>query len=666
MSTPNTFEFKTETKKLLDLMIHSVYSHKEIFLRELISNASDALDKLRFEALTHDQLREQTQDLHIRLDPDPGRKVLAIHDNGIGMTRDEVIQYIGTIAKSGTTEWAKMLKDGKAAPTGADGKEQPFSPELIGQFGVGFYSCFMVAKEVWLVTRKAGETGSVEWRSTGDGTYTITETTRETPGTSIYLSLKDAPKDGEEGEGEEFQDFTAEWTLRELVKKYSDFVAYPIKMRTSRTQIERGPDGKAKEGGKEETVVEDVTLNSMKAIWTRPEKDVTPEEYKEFYKHISHDWNEPLHWITYRAEGTTSEFRALVYLPTKAGPGLMLHDTHKGVHLYIKRVFIMSDCKELIPEYLRFVRGVIDSEDLSLNISREILQQNKQILAIKRSVTKKVLDTLKKMRADDKEKFRTFWSEFGSLLKEGLFKNPEDKDKLLEVCVFDSTASKDEKTTLEEYVGRMKPDQKEIYFLTGESRSAVEASPHLERLRDRGYEVLLLSDPVDEVWVQFCWDFQGKRLKSIGKGDVELGTEDERKKIEEEKKQKETEYKSLFDCLKGSLEEHVKEVRLSTRLTSSPACLVGDQGDMSPHLEQLLKASGQDVPKTKRILEVNAEHTIVKKLRGIFEKDKADARLKDYAELLFGQAVLAEGGKLPDPAAFSRKMADLMMKALEG
>lgn len=655
MSAETTFEFKTEAKQLLDLMIHSVYSHREIFLRELISNASDALDKLRFEALTRDELRKFTTDQHIRLEVNAKDRTLTISDNGIGMNKDDLVNFLGTIAKSGTRDFLKTVKEAKDKAAGL--------PELIGQFGVGFYSSFMVADRVEVVTRKAGEEQGWFWKSGGDGTFSITEGNRFEPGTTVTLHLKAEPESGTEDDAEEPQDFTAEWTIREVVKKYSDFVAYPIKMKTERKEYERDAEGKVKEGTEPKTVIEDQTLNSMKAIWLRPEKEVTEQEYKEFYKHISHDWNEPLKWIGFRAEGTSNEFKALLYLPEKAGHTMFVREAQRGIQLYIKRVFIMSDCKDLIPEYLRFVRGVVDSEDLSLNISREILQQNRQIQNIRKALTRKVLDAVKGLRNDQAEKFATFWKEFGLIIKEGLFKEPGDRDRLFDACVFASTNSPTALTTMDEYVSRMKESQDTIYFMTGETRQILESSPHLEAFREKGYEVLLLTDPVDEVWTQFVTDFKGKKFKSVGKGAVELGSEEERKKAEEELKSKESSCKTVLGFLKEKLSEHVKEVRLSSRLTSSAACLVGETHDMSPHLEQLLKASGQEVPKVKRILELNPNHEILERLTNMHQANPGDSRLADYAVLLYGQAVLAEGGKLPDPALFSRKVAELMLKA---
>jgi molecular chaperone HtpG len=650
MSGKETFQFQTETKELLELMVHSVYSHKEIFLRELISNASDALDKLRLEALTREELRDLATDLHIRLERDTEARTLTVQDNGIGMTRDEIVSFIGTIAKSGTRDFSKLLKESK--------EKSGASAELIGQFGVGFYSSFMVADRVRLTTRKAGEAQTWVWESTGDGKFTIEAGNRESHGTSVTLFLK------KESEDEGVQDFVDEWAISDLVKKYSDFVGYPIRMKTERKEMERDENGKAKEGGAEKVIVEEKTLNSMKAIWTKAEKDVTEDEYKEFYKHISHDWNEPLKWIPYRAEGATNDFRSLIYIPSKAQPDVFMDEKARGIHLYIKRVFIMNDCKDLIPEYMRFIKGVVDSEDLSLNISREILQQNRQIQNIRGALTRKVLDTLKGLRLNEKEKFLSFWGEFGKLLKEGLFKEPGDRERLFDVCLFQSTHSASELTTLGEYVDRMKPDQEAIYFLSGESRKAIENSPHLEAFKEKDYEVLLLTDPVDEIWVQFVWDFKSKRFQSAGKGKVELGSEEERKKAEESKKEKETTCKSLLEFFQQKLADHVKEVRLSSRLTSSPVCLVTDSSDMSPNLEALLKASGKDVPAVKRILELNPTHPLLDKLQKMYQDNKENPKLADYAQLLYGQAVLAEGGKLPDPGTFNQKLSELLVMAL--
>ncbi len=648
--TQETRQFQTEARQLLDLMIHSVYSHKEIFLRELISNASDALDKLRFEALKNTDLAEFTNDPHIRLTPDKEARTLTISDNGIGMSRDEVIEYIGTIAKSGSREYLKLLQEAK--------KSDELPPELIGQFGVGFYSSFMVADKVTMITRRAGEQHATRWESTGDGSYTLDDDQRDVPGTTITLHLIDADEE------ESLDDFTEEWVIKRTVKKYSDFVNYPIKMEVERTEMEKDEDGKPKEDGKEIKKVEDETLNSMKAIWTRPESEVSDEEYTEFYKHISHDWTEPMERINFKAEGL-SEFRALLFIPSHAPFDLWMRDTdNHGVHLYIKRVFIMQDCKELIPEYLRFVKGVVDSEDLSLNISREILQQNRQVQTIRKGVVRKVLDTLGDMLEKDREKYTKFWDEFGRALKEGIFSDDRNREKILDLCLFNSTHDDEKKTTLAEYMERMPEGQDAIYYLTGESLDVVRKSPHLEAFREKGYEVLLLTEPVDEVWVQSVFDFKEKKFQSVGKGEVKLGSEEEQKKAEEDLKEKKEAYSALMEQMKKQLDEYIKEVRLSSRLTSSPACLVGDTMDMTPQMEQLLRASGQQVPTQKRILELNPKHPVLEKLKAIVESDKDSEMVKDYAELLHGQALLAEGQPLPDATRFNEVLNKLMTRGL--
>lgn len=646
-----TYEFKTEARQLLDLMIHSVYSHREIFLRELISNASDALDKLKFNSLTNENLRNIAEDLHIRLTADSKNRTLTISDNGIGMTHDEIIDYIGTIAKSGTGEFAELLKKANEKKEGL--------PELIGQFGVGFYSSFMVADKVELISRKAGEEKAWKWSSSGEGNYSIEEASLDHQGTSVILHLKPENKDDED-----FQDFTQEWVLRQVVKKYSDFVGYPIKMQVERTKIDRDENGKPKEGAKEETIIEDEVLNSMKAIWLRPEKEVSDEEYREFYKHISHDWNAPLKWINFRAEGTSNEFTSLLFLPEKPGFDLFMPNSKHGINLYVKRVFIMNDCEDLIPDYLRFVKGVVDSENLSLNISREILQHDRLIQTIRKSITRKVLDTLKKMLGEDRNKYIEFWKQFGAVIKEGLFKEPGNSEKLFECCLFQSTASSSDWFTLGEYIERMKPDQEKIYYLTGEAREMIENSPHLEAFRDKGYEVLLMTDPVDEVWVQYTTEFKEKKIKSAARGNLDLGSEEERKKTEETLKNKEEEWKSLLDLIQNKLEKHIKAVKLSGRMSASAACLVSEEGEMTPHLEALLRASGKEVPAVKRTLELNPGHSLLGKMHELFVKDKENPKIGEYAELLYGQALLAEGGQLPDPSGFNRKVAELMANAL--
>ncbi len=649
MSTgAQTFEFQAEARQVLDLMIHSVYSNRDIFLRELISNSSDALDRLRFEAISNPELLPSDTELHIRISVDRDARTVTVSDNGIGMTREEVIELIGSIAKSGTKAFVARLKELK-------GDTPP--PELIGQFGVGFYSSFLVADRVTLVTRRAGTASAVRWESDGKGYYSIDEGERSEQGTTVTLHLA-------EGDPEDDLDaYLDEWKIREIVRKYSDFVAYPIRMEVERREVERDAEGKPVEGAEEKLVKRDETLNSMKAIWLRPPSEVTDAEYNEFYKHIAHDWTEPLARIRAEFEGTLM-YRILLYIPAHAPMDLYRIDGRHGVQLYVKRVFIMEDCDALIPDYLRFIRGVVDSEDLSLNISRELLQQNRQIQQMQRGIVGKVLDTIRQMESSEPERFEQFWREFGRVLKEGIHLDASRRDDLLGLARFSSTRSDSELTTLRAYVERMPASQQAIYYITGKTRGAVEASPHLEAFRERGYEVLLLTDPIDELWTQVVSEYEGKPLQSVAQGAVDLSDDTEKERSEDEREEEAAAHASLLERLQQALDAHVKEVRLSSRLTTSPACLVGDTGDLPPQLEQLLRATNQDVPVIKRILEINPKHPILDKLQGIYDADPEDARLADYAKLIYGQAVLAENGQPPDPAEFSRLVAELMTRAI--
>ncbi len=639
-------EFQAEARQLLDLMVHSVYSNKDSFLRELISNASDALDKLRLEAFRNKDLDVDTSDLHIEIDVDKTARTLTVRDNGIGMTRDEVVDLIGTLAKSGTAELRQQLKEAKNAAA---------SEELIGQFGIGFYSSFMVADKVELLTRKAGESEATRWESSGEGTYTIEsvegEAARAPQGTSVTLHLK--PEDAED----DLHDYTAEWKLRHLVKRYSDFIAWPIRMEVET----RTP---AEDGGEETVTVETETLNSMKALWARPKDEVSDEEYKEFYKHIGHAWDDPLEVIAMKAEGTF-EYQALLFIPSHAPFDLFDRDSHVGIQLYVKRVFIMGDCDQLLPKYLRFVKGVVDAQDLSLNVSREILQQDRQIKAIRRRLTKKVLATIKELQSERPDDYRTLWTQFGRAIKEGLLSDADNKEMLLQVSSFASTHSEEEATTLAEYVERMKEGQQQIFYATGESRQQLTKSPHLEAFKAKGYEVLLLTDPVDEVWVGVVDEFEGKPLQSVARGEVDLDSEEGKSEAEREEQQKE--FADLLAWLKETLSDHVKDVRLSTRLTESPACLITDAFGITPTLARLYRATGQDVPVGKRILELNPNHPLVTRLRDAHKNaddDAARTMAAETAELLYGTALLAEGGALEDPARFAELLADRLARTM--
>jgi len=643
-------EFQAEARQLLDLMVHSVYSNKDSFLRELISNGSDALDKPRLEAFRNKDLDVDTSDLHIEIETDKDARTLTVRDNGIGMTRAEVVDLIGTLAKSGTAELRQQLRDAKNAAA---------SEELIGQFGIGFYSSFMVADKVELLTRKAGESEATRWESSGEGTYTIESVDDAPQGTSVTLHLK--PEDAED----ELHDYTAEWKIRNLVKKYSDFIAWPIRMevvtRTPATPEEGSEEG---EGGEETVTIETETLNSMKALWARPKDEVSDEEYKEFYKHIAHAWDDPLEVIAMKAEGTF-EYQALLFIPSHAPFDLFSRDAQTGVQLYVKRVFIMGDCDELMPAYLRFIKGVVDAQDLSLNVSREILQQDRQIKAIRRRLTKKVLSTVKEMQSERPEDYRTFWTQFGRVAKEGLMSDFDNQDTLLRISSFASTHSDEEPTTLALYVERMKEGQEQIFYATGETRQQILKSPHLEAFKAKGYEVLVLTDPVDEVWVGNVTEFDGKPLQSVAKGEVDLDSEEDESAAEREEQQKE--FADLLAWLKETLSEHVKEVRLSTRLTESPACLITDAFGMTPALARLYRASGQTVPVGKRILELNPNHPLVTGLREAQKKaddDAARTAVAETAELLYGTALLAEGGALEDPARFAELVADRLARTV--
>ncbi len=639
-------EFQAEARQLLDLMIHSVYSNKDSFLRELVSNASDALDKLRLESFRNKDLDVDTSDLHIEIDVDKEARTLTVRDNGIGMTRDEVVSLIGTLAKSGTGELRQQLREAKDKDT---------SEELIGQFGIGFYASFMVADRVELLTRKAGESEATRWESSGEGTYTIETVDQaggEVPqGTSVTLHLK--PEDRED----ELHDYTSEWKIRELVKQYSDFIAWPIRM-----EVERRTPA-PEDGGEESVTVETETLNSMKALWARPRDEVSDEEYTEFYKHVAHAWDEPLEVIAMKAEGTF-EYQALLFIPSHAPFDLFNQNAAVGVQLYVKRVFIMGDCDQLMPPSLRFVKGVVDAQDMSLNVSHEILQQDRQIRAIRRRLTKKLLSTITEMQTERPEKYGTFWTQFGRVLKEGLLTDIENQETLLRVCSFASTHSEDEPTTLAEYVERMPDGQSQIFYAAGESRQQLLHSPHLEAFKAKGYEVLLLTDPVDEVWVESVHEFDGKPLQSVAKGEVDLDSDADNDGQDAERQEREQGFADLIAWLKEALSDHVKEVRLSTRLTDSPACLITDTFGITPALARMYRASGQPVPVEKRILELNPNHPLITGLREAHKSRGADADLVGTAELLYGTALLAEGGVLEDPARFAGLLADRLTRTV--
>ncbi len=631
-----THEFKTEVKQLLNLIINSLYSNKEIFLRELISNASDAIDKLRFKAQTVEGILGDDTEFKIRIERDGIKNTLTVEDNGIGMTYDEVMENIGIIAKSGASAFLESMEQFN--------KDATLTPNLIGEFGVGFYSSFIVAEKVTLLTKAAGENSAVRWESHGDGEFTITEAEKEGRGTVITLALK-KKEDGE-------QDFSDEWTIRNIVKQHSDFVACPIVMEVEKDEpIPEAEQLKDKDGKPigETTrkVMKDETLNSMQAIWSKNKNDVTDKEYEEFYQHISHDWNPPLDRIHLKLEGAT-EYTALLYIPSQAPFGLFKPEFKHGVNLYCKRVFIMDDCKELMPEYFRFVKGVVDAPDLNLNISREILQQDRLVRNIRRNLMKKIFDLLQNM---EKEKYEKFWEEFGALIKVGVHTDFENKNKIADLLRYKTTKSDGKWKSLPEYVKDMQPDQKEIFYITGENMSALINSPLLEQLKSKDFEVILMTDPIDEWVTQALTEYDGKTLKSAEKGDLDLD------KTDEDKKGK---YETLLKHIRVKLEDTIKEVRPSTRLTDSVACLSGDTSDMSGYMEKILKSTGQETPDNKRVLELNMAHPVMEKIHGMFEADKNDSKLNDYILLLLDLAVIGEGGKVDDPSRFSKSVGDLM------
>ncbi|WP_424216937.1 molecular chaperone HtpG (plasmid) [Streptomyces sp. BI20] len=646
-SSVETLEFQAETRQLLQLVIHSIYSNKDIFLRELISNASDALDKLRLAALTDPDLGADTEDLRISLEVDREARTLTVRDNGIGMSRDEVVELIGTIAKSGTASLLEKIREARDAEA---------AQTLIGQFGVGFYSAFMVADRVTLSTRRAGTDEGTRWESDGEGSYTIRSAEGLDTGTSVTLHLK--PADGEDG----LADYLAEWKIRQIVKQYSDFIRWPITMAAERPVS--NPDADTDSGSDADAEPATVTLNSMKALWARPRSEVSQEEYDEFYRGLAHDPTAPALTVHMRAEGTF-EYEALLFVPSRAPFDLFSRDSRPGVHLYVKRVFIMDDCDALMPNYLRFVKGVVDAHDLSLNVSREILQQDRQIRGVRRRLVKKVLGALKDTRAKDTETWATLWAEFGRALKEGLIEDPDNSEALLDLVSASSTHDPEGTTTLAEYVERMKEGQNAIYFLTGENRATVENSPHMEALVAKGYEVLILTDPVDEVWTEQVPEYSGHRFQSIAKGQVDLDEDTaEDEAADTDRAAREEEYAALLPWLRGALSEQVKDVRLSTRLTTSAACVVGDAHDMTPTLEKMYRAMGQEMPPVKRILELNPTHPLVTALREAHARDAADPALAEIAELIHGGALLAEGGELPDPARFTRLLTSRLGNAL--
>ncbi|MDH4162923.1 MAG: molecular chaperone HtpG [Nitrospirota bacterium] len=623
-------EFKTEVKELLNLMIHSLYSHKEIFLRELISNASDAIDKARHESLTNKEIIEACGEWKIKIIPDTTAGTLTIRDNGIGMSRDEAVAELGTIAHSGTREFMQALKDAS----------QKDKPGLIGQFGVGFYSAYMVADKVVVVSRKATEktSSAIKWESIADGSFTIGDAEKDRPGTDVILHLR-----------EEDKKYLQEWEIRDVVRKYSDYIEHPVVMDITREQ----EDPADKE--KRIKTTEEETLNSRKAIWLKDPSEIKPEEYNDFYKHVSHDFTDPAKVIHYRAEGT-SEFTMLLYVPQHAPYGILYRDFKIGPMLYVKRVQIMDHCAEVLPEYLRFVKGVVDSSDLPLNVSREILQSNRHIEVIKKNIVKKVLDTLAEMKKNDAPGYEKFHKEFGRVLKEGIHFDFSRKEQIADLLLYASTRTDAGKlTTLDEYVKNMPIAQDAIYYITGRPDENILQSPYLEAFRTKGYEVLILTDDIDDLIMLDLQEYKGKKIKSVIKGDVSLD-----KEKQAEKEAQKGKFEKLLSRLKDRLKDEVKDVRLSGRLTDSACCLVAEEGGLDPQMEKMLRSMGQDVPSQKRILEINAEHPVFAVMNSMVEQGGSDEQVQEYVDLLYNQALLLEGSKLKDPAGFARSISKLM------
>jgi molecular chaperone HtpG len=629
-SEKQTLGFQAEVKQLLHLMIHSLYSNKEIFLRELISNASDAADKLRFEAINNPSLYENDPELQIKITFDKAARTITISDNGIGMSRDEAVEHLGTIAKSGTKEFFSKLSG-----------DQQKDAALIGQFGVGFYSGFIVADRITVETRRAGLTAAqgVRWESAGEGDFSVEPIDKANRGTDIILHLR-------EGEDE----FLSIWKLKSVIRKYSDHISLPILMKKEEWDEE-----------KKETVIKDEweTINQASALWTRSKSDITPEQYTEFYKHVSHDFEAPLAYTHNRVEGR-SEYTQLLYIPTRAPFDLWDRNKRGGIKLYVKRVFIMDDAEQLMPVYLRFVKGVIDSADLPLNVSREILQESRDVKVIREGSTKRVLGLLEELanseEQEQKDKYVTFWKEFGQVLKEGIGEDQSNKDRIAKLLRFASTHNDSDAQTVsfDEYIGRMKEGQDKIYYITADNYAAAKNSPHLEIFRKKGVEVLLMTDRVDEWMLSFLHEVEGKELVSVAKGGLDLGKlEDEAEKKQHE--ETESQYKDLVEKMKASLADKAKDVRITFRLTDSPACLVADEHELSANLVRMLKAAGQNAPETKPILEINPDHPLVQRLK--YEEAKFD----DWSNILFDQAALAEGGSLTDPAAFVKRLNQMLL-----
>ncbi len=635
---PETFTFQAEVNQVLSLVINSLYSHKEIFLRELVSNASDALDKIRFRALTEHDVMGEDKELKVQLIPDETGQTLTIRDNGVGMTREELIKNLGTIAHSGSTAFVKALQE----------KKEGDDLQLIGQFGVGFYSSYLVADTVTVQSRAPLAEEAWQWTSEGSGSFSIEPCELEGRGTAITLHLKD-----------EHKEFNTEWKLRELVRKFSDYVSFPIELEVTRTR-EEPKDESDPEGPKEKvTEVKFEQINNASALWKRKKEDIEDEQYNEFYKHLSHDWNAPLARTHFSIEGRAM-FTGLLFVPEKAPFDMFSSMERRGIRLFVKRVFIMEECKELIPEYLRFLRGVVDSDDLPLNVSRELLQEDQMVRFIKNQLVKKTLDLLQELADDQPETYEKFWSAFGMVLKEGIHTDEKNRKKLAKLLRCHST-TQEKLTSLDDYIERMPEGQSSIYYITGDNPATLAKSPHLETLAKKGYEVVMFTDPIDEWVVMSLTEYQDKKLVSVSKGDLELEEPDEEAKKETEAQAKD--FKGFTEAVAEVLGDRVEKVEISKRLADSPCCLVVPEHGMHAHLERLLKQSNRDVPQARRIFEINAKHPLILTVRQL-HKARSD-KLSDWVELLYAQAQILEGSPVSDPGAFAQRLSELMNAAVQ-
>ncbi len=661
---PQTHSFQAETKELLNIMIHSLYTHREIFLRELISNASDALDKVNFQSLTNPEILEDDPNLKIIIDIDKENHTITVSDNGIGMSYQEIIDNIGTIARSGSKAFIEQLKEKKDV-------------DLIGKFGVGFYSCFMIADKVSLISRAAGEKDGTRWESSGDGSYTIEKIDEEPRGTRITLYIREDCRDHSVPE----EDFSNQYTIQNLVKKYSDYIRYPIEMDFVREEPEKDKDGKVIEGGKTQTIIDHRVLNSVTPIWERNKKEITTEEYFQFYKHHYHDWNEYADVIHIKAEGTV-QYTALLFIPSRAPSDLYDKNFARGIQLYSNHVFVMNDCRDLLPDHLRFVRGLVDSPDFSLNISREILQHNRQLQIIGKNLEKKVLEALHNLLQEKRELYEEIWQEFGKAIKGGIYMQYKNKEKLQDLVLFYSSHKEDKMTSLAEYIERMPEGQEEIYFATGKDIDTIKRMPQLEVFKDRNIEFLYFVDKIDEFLTQNLDEYNGKKLKSITRQDLKLeeiipdkkktkddkssqDEKDDEKQDEEKFKELEEKSKDMLETIKGHLGDKVAGVRLSKRLTKSPVCLVTTSSGVTFNMEMLMRGVNQPTARARKILEINPKHKLFKILKKLFKKDRTSAELKNCSEVLFNQACLIEGYELDNPVEFSQHLGELLIKAYE-